>query len=148
MRSQLHGVPCICTHTRTIPLVALARSVASAQTAEEVTSTGPGGGVETESKEDPVKGGAMTSSASSPTETSTETILVVDDDSEVLSVAEDMSRSMRYSVIGTMDPYVALRFCLHPSQRNPSSLDGRSDAADGNYARQSGEKRDCDQTRD
>jgi len=71
----------------------------------------------------------MTSSASSPTETSTETILAVDDDSEVLSVAEDMLRSMRYSVIGTMDPDVALRFCSHPSQRNPSSLDGRSDAA-------------------
>jgi hypothetical protein len=53
----------------------------------------------------------------------------VDDDSEVLSVAEDMLRSMRYSVIGTMDPDVALRFCSHPSQRNPSSLDGRSDAA-------------------
>ena len=58
----------------------------------------------------------MTSSASSPTETSTETILVVDDDSEVLSVAEDMLRSMRYSVIGTMDPYVALRFArTHPN---------------------------------
>jgi two-component system cell cycle sensor histidine kinase/response regulator CckA len=53
----------------------------------------------------------MTSSASPPAET----ILVVDDDSEVLSVAEDMLRSMRYSVIGTMDPYVALRFArTHP----------------------------------
>jgi len=58
----------------------------------------------------------MTTSASSPTDTSTETILVVDDDSEVLSVAEDMLRSMRYSVIGTMDPYVALRFArTHPN---------------------------------
>jgi FixJ family two-component response regulator len=43
----------------------------------------------------------MTISASSPTETSTKTIRVVDDDAEVLSVAEDMLRCMRYSVIGT-----------------------------------------------
>jgi len=46
-----------------------------------------------------VKGGCHDQLASSPTETSTETILVVDDDSEVLSVAEDILRSMRYSVI-------------------------------------------------
>jgi two-component system, cell cycle sensor histidine kinase and response regulator CckA len=53
----------------------------------------------------------MASSASD----STETILVVDDDPEVLSVAEDMLRSMGYTVISTVDPRVALRFArTHP----------------------------------
>jgi CheY-like chemotaxis protein len=53
----------------------------------------------------------MGSSASVPTET----ILVVDDDSEVLSVAEDMLRTMAYTVISTVDPRGALRFArTHP----------------------------------
>src|SRR5713101_6619240 len=52
----------------------------------------------------------MGSSASAPTET----ILVVDDDPEVLSVAEDMLRSMGYTVIATIDPLVALRSARLP----------------------------------
>ncbi len=51
----------------------------------------------------------LTHSASSPTETPTKTILVVDDDLRVLSVAEDILRSMSYSVISTIDPHVALQ---------------------------------------
>jgi CheY-like chemotaxis protein len=69
----------------------------------------------------------MNSSASSPTET----ILVVDDDLEVLSVTEDMLRSMRYSVTSTMDPRVALRFARTHPRRYPSPPDGRGHAADG-----------------
>jgi DNA-binding NtrC family response regulator len=52
----------------------------------------------------------MGSSASAPTET----IVVVDDDAEVLAVAEDMLRSMGYTVISTVDPRVALRFARFP----------------------------------
>ncbi len=52
----------------------------------------------------------MGSSASAPTET----ILVVDDDPEVLSVAEDMLRSLGYTVIATIDPLVALRSARLP----------------------------------
>jgi CheY-like chemotaxis protein len=49
--------------------------------------------------------------------TPTETILVVDDDPEVLSVAEDMLRSMGYTVTSTLDPRVALRFArTHPGE--------------------------------
>jgi CheY-like chemotaxis protein len=60
----------------------------------------------------------MGRSASVPTET----ILVVDDDPEVPSVAEDMLRSMRYTVISTVDPRVALRFArIHPARSTCSS---------------------------
>src|SRR5712691_4476910 len=52
---------------------------------------------------------SLTHSAWSPTETQTKTILVVDDDLRVLSVAEDILRSMSYSVISTIDPGVALQ---------------------------------------
>ena len=52
----------------------------------------------------------MGSSAAAPTET----IVVVDDDAEVLAVAEDMLRSMGYTVISTVDPRVALRFARFP----------------------------------
>jgi DNA-binding NtrC family response regulator len=52
----------------------------------------------------------MTSSASPPTET----ILIVDDDPEVLSVGEDMLRAMGYVVISTADPRVALRLARLP----------------------------------
>jgi len=40
--------------------------MAEAETAEEVNSSGPRGNAETESKENAVKGDAMTGSASSP----------------------------------------------------------------------------------
>ncbi len=51
----------------------------------------------------------------SPASAPTETILVVDDDPEVLSVAEDMLRTMAYTVISTVDPRGALRFArTHP----------------------------------
>ena len=49
--------------------------------------------------------------------TPTETILVVDDDPEVLSVAQDMLRTMGYTVISTVDPRAALR-----SARLPGSI--------------------------
>ena len=52
----------------------------------------------------------MGSSAAAPTET----ILVVDDDAGILAVAEDMLRSMGYTVISTVDPRVALRFARFP----------------------------------
>ena len=52
----------------------------------------------------------MGSSAAAPTET----ILVVDDDAGILAVAEDMLRSMGYTVISTVDPRVALRFARLP----------------------------------
>jgi len=49
------------------------------------------------------------------TSAATKTILVVDDDRDVLSMAEDMLRTMmRYTVIGTIDPGVALRHALMP----------------------------------
>src|SRR6266852_2337896 len=44
----------------------------------------------------------------------TQTILVVDDDRGVLSVVEDMLRTMGYTVIGTLDPVVALRYARMP----------------------------------
>src|SRR6266852_8414201 len=50
----------------------------------------------------------------SPAAAPTETIIVVDDDAEVLAVAEDMLRSMGYTVISTVDPRVALRFARFP----------------------------------
>jgi DNA-binding NtrC family response regulator len=51
----------------------------------------------------------------SPASAPTETILVVDDDPEVLSVAEDMLRTMAYTAISTVDPRGALRFArTHP----------------------------------
>jgi len=43
-----------------------------------------------------------------------QTILVVDDDRGVLSVVEDMLRTMGYTVIGTGDPAVALRYARIP----------------------------------
>jgi hypothetical protein len=46
------------------------------------------------------------------------TILVVDDDREVLSMAEDMLRTMGYTVISTIDPVVALHHA-----RMPGSID-------------------------
>jgi DNA-binding NtrC family response regulator len=49
--------------------------------------------------------------------TPTDTILVVDDDREVLSVAEDMLRITGYTVIATVDPLAALR-----SARLPGSI--------------------------
>jgi DNA-binding NtrC family response regulator len=73
-------------------------------------SAQPRGSAEAESEEDALKGDAMTRSASSPTETRTESILVVDDDPGILAGAEDMLRSMGYTVISTVDPRVALRF--------------------------------------
>jgi len=49
------------------------------------------------------------------TSAATKTILAVDDDRDVLSMAEDMLRTMmRYTVIGTIDPGVALRHALMP----------------------------------
>jgi DNA-binding NtrC family response regulator len=44
----------------------------------------------------------------------TQTILIVDDDRGVLSVVEDMLRTMGYTVIGTADPVVALRYARMP----------------------------------
>src|SRR5256712_7858957 len=52
--------------------------------------------------------------ASSSPATATETILVVDDDRGVLSVVEDMLRTLGYTVIGTVDPVVALRHARIP----------------------------------
>ena len=44
-----------------------------------------------------------------------ETILVVDDDPEVLSLAVDILRLASYTVLGTADPRQALRLaCTHP----------------------------------
>src|ERR1700730_16956161 len=55
--------------------------------------------------------GGMASSAP------TETILVVDDEPEVLSVAEDMLQILGYTVTSTIDPRVALRFArTHPGE--------------------------------
>ncbi len=52
----------------------------------------------------------MANSSTGPTET----IVVVHDDRDVLSIAEDMLRTMEYRVIGTVDPRVALRFARFP----------------------------------
>src|SRR5713101_8277201 len=52
--------------------------------------------------------------ASSSPAAATQTILVVDDDRGVLSVVEDMMRTMGYTVIGTGDPVVALRYARMP----------------------------------
>src|SRR5712691_2516906 len=52
--------------------------------------------------------------ASSSPAAATQTILVVDDDRGVLSVVEDMLRTMGYTVIGTGDPVVALRYARMP----------------------------------
>jgi len=48
--------------------------------------------------------------ASSSPAAAIQTILVVDDDRGVLSVVEDMLRTMGYTVIGIGDPVVALRY--------------------------------------
>jgi DNA-binding NtrC family response regulator len=52
----------------------------------------------------------MASSSTAPTET----IVVVDDDTEVLSVAEDMLRVMGYTVVSTADPRAVLRLARLP----------------------------------
>src|SRR6267143_6357947 len=52
--------------------------------------------------------------ASSSPPAAIQTILVVDDDRKVLSMAEDMLRTMGYTVIGTLDPVVALRYARMP----------------------------------
>jgi CheY-like chemotaxis protein len=47
----------------------------------------------------------------------TETILVIDDEPEVLSVAEDMLRMLGYTVTSTVDPREVLRFArTHPGE--------------------------------
>src|SRR6267378_137872 len=52
-------------------------------------------------------------SSSSPA-AAPQTILVVDDDRGVLSAVEDMLQTMGYTVIGTVDPVVALRYARIP----------------------------------
>jgi two-component system cell cycle sensor histidine kinase/response regulator CckA len=55
----------------------------------------------------------MANSSTGPTET----IVVVDDEREVLSVAEGMLLTMGYTVLSTLDPRVALRFArTHPGE--------------------------------
>jgi CheY-like chemotaxis protein len=47
----------------------------------------------------------------------TKTILVVDDEPEILSVAEDMLRMLGYTVTSAVDPRAALRFArTHPGE--------------------------------
>ena len=50
----------------------------------------------------------------SPSPAATQTILVVDDDRGVLSAVEDMLQTMGYTVIGTVDPVVALGYARIP----------------------------------
>ena len=52
--------------------------------------------------------------ASSSRAAAIQTVLVVDDDRGVLSVVEDMLRTMGYRVIGTGDPLGALRYARMP----------------------------------
>jgi len=60
----------------------------------------------------------------------TETILVVDDEPEVLSVAEDMLHMLGYTATSAVDPRGALRLArAHPGDLSASG--GRGDALDG-----------------
>ena len=52
----------------------------------------------------------------SPPPKPSETILVVDDDREVLSLAVDLLRSAGYTVVGTADPSQALQLARNHAQ--------------------------------